>query len=102
MTVPVRTLVAAQAAAVAAVAAARRRVRLHRLEQRQLRVAVNAQPVLRIVNVDQILDQLLVGLAADVAAAALQRPEHVVIVQRIVDHRVACWGWWGEGDGVNI
>lgn len=68
-------------------------VRLHRLEQRQLRVAVDAEPVLGVVDVDQILDQLLVGFAANVAAAALQRTEHIVIVQRIVDDRIACRGW---------
>lgn len=51
----------------------------------QFRVAVHAQPVLGVVDVYQVVDELLVGLA-DNSAAAFLRSEHHVIVQRIVLH----------------
>lgn len=57
-----------------------------RLEHGKVRVAVHAEPVLGVVDVDQVSDQLLVGLA-DQAALTLVRPEHHVVVQRVVDHR---------------
>lgn len=59
-----------------------------RLEHGQVRVAVHAQPVLGVVDVDQVPDELVVRLA-DQAALALVGAEDHVVVERVVDHREA-------------
>ncbi len=56
------------------------------VEHGQLRVAVHAEPVLGIVDGDQILNQLRVGLTHN-PAFAFCRSEHRVVVKRVVDHR---------------
>lgn len=59
-----------------------------RIEATAGKVVVHAQPVFGVVNRDEILDELLVRLA-DPASLALFRTEHVVIIERVVDHGVA-------------
>jgi hypothetical protein len=53
----------------------------------EVRVSVHAQPVLGVVDVDQVPDQIVVRLA-DVAALALLWSKHHVVVQRIIHHRI--------------
>ena len=59
------------------------------VEHGELRVSVHAEPVLSVVNGNQVLDQLVVRLAND-ATLALVRTKHCVIVERIIDHWKAC------------
>lgn len=54
------------------------------VEHGELRVSVHAQPVLGVVNCDEVLDQLFIGLADD-PALPFRGTEHQVIVQRVVD-----------------
>ena len=56
------------------------------VEHGQLRVPVHAQPVLGVVDGDEVRDELVVGLADD-APLPLFRPEDGVVVQRVVHHR---------------
>ena len=46
-------------------------------------------PVFCVVDGDEVLNELVVRLA-DVTALPLVRPEDLVVVQRIVDHRETC------------
>ena len=55
------------------------------VEHGELGVPVHAEPVLRVVDGDEVRDELLVRLP-DVAAPPLLRPEHQVVVQRVVHH----------------
>ena len=55
------------------------------VEHGELAVAVHAEPVLRVVDGDEVRDELLVRLP-DVATPPLLRPEHQVVVQRVVHH----------------
>lgn len=66
-------------------------IRSYRLcvEHRQLGIAIDTEPILCIVNIDQILDELLIRLSADVAAFSLARAEHFVIIQWIVHDGIA-------------
>lgn len=61
---------------------------LHRFEHGQFRVAVDSEPIFRIVDVDKILHQLFVAFAADVTASSLGRTEHLVVVQGVVYHGI--------------
>lgn len=58
------------------------------LEHGELGVTVHAQPVLCVVDGDQVSDQVLVTLT-DVASLSLLWTEHCVVVQRVVHNRVA-------------
>ena len=57
------------------------------LRGRGLGVGV-AQPVVGVVDLDEVCHQLRLGLA-DVSAPALVGPEHRVVVQRVIHHGVA-------------
>ena len=59
-------------------------------------VLVEAEPVLGVVDGDEVGDELLVALA-DAAALPLLGAEHHVVVEGVVDHGVTCWEGRREG-----
>ena len=59
------------------------------VEHGELGVPVHAEPVLRVVDGDEVRDQLLVRLA-DIPSFSLFRPKHRVIIQRVVHDGETC------------
>ena len=59
------------------------------VEHGELGVPVHAEPVLRVVDGDEVRDQLLVRLP-DIPSFSLFRPKHRVIIQRVVHDGETC------------
>ena len=58
-----------------------------RLEHAQICVTIHSEPVLRVVNVNQVPDELIVILAND-SSLSFVGPKHVMVVQGVVDNWV--------------